>query len=167
MQEKIIIAGFGGQGIMFLGKLISQAGMEMGFNVTYIPSYGAEVRGGVANCHVVLSDKTIASPVVGIATTLIIMNEPSLLRFESSLIPNGLLLINSSLINIQPKRQDIQIESIPATDMAYELGDVRVTNMIMLGRYIRCRNILSRDVVVRNLKGPLADLNLKAMDILL
>lgn len=165
MEEKIIISGFGGQGIMFLGKLICQAGMEAGFHVTYIPSYGAEVRGGTANCHVILSDKPIASPVIGKATTLIMMNEPSLLRFEHLLTPGGLLLINSSLVNTKPKRSDVQIESIPATDMAYKLGDVRVTNMVMLGKYIACRDLLSREIIVRNLKGPLADLNIKAVDL--
>lgn len=159
MEEKIIIAGFGGQGIMYLGKLICQAGMRMGLNVTYIPSYGAEVRGGTANCHVVLSDRTIASPVVGSATTLIIMNEPSLLKFESSLSPDGLLLLNSSLIKIKPKRNDIRIEPVPATETAHRLGDVRVANVVMLGRYLRCRDLLSVDIV----KGLLTGLNKEAL----
>lgn len=165
MEEKIIISGFGGQGIMFLGKIICQAGMEAGLHVTYIPSYGAEVRGGTANCHVILSDKPIASPVIGKATTLIMMNEPSLVKFEPYLVSGGLLIVNSSLTNIKPERKDIQIESIPATDMAYGLGDVRVTNMVMLGKYIVCRDIVSRDNIIRNLKGPLADLNIKAVDL--
>lgn len=164
MEEKIIIAGFGGQGIMFLGKLICQAGMEEGFQVTYIPSYGAEVRGGTANCHVVLSDNPIASPVVEKATTLIIMNEPSLQKFESFLSPGGLLLVNSSLINIKSERKDVRIEAIPATDLAYEAGDVRVTNMVMLGKYITCKTLLSRESAVKNIRGPLADLNVKAVD---
>lgn len=165
MEEKIIISGFGGQGIMFLGKLICQCGMNQGLDVTFIPSYGAEVRGGTAHCHVVLSDKPIASPVIGKATALIMMNEPSLLKFEDILTPGGLLIINTSLVNTKPKRSDIQIESISATEMAYGLGDMRVTNMIMLGKYIACRDLISRDSIIRNLKGPMADLNIKAIDI--
>lgn len=164
MEEKIIIAGFGGQGIMFLGKLICHAGMEEGFYVTFFPSYGAEVRGGTANCHVVLSDSAIASPVIGKATTLIIMNEPSLQKFESYLIPGGLLLVNSSLIKIKPQRKDIKLETIPVTDLAYEAGDVRAANMVMLGKYIACRGLIKRESVVKNIKGHLADLNIKAFD---
>lgn len=150
---------------MFLGKLICHAGMEENFYVTYFPSYGAEVRGGTANCHVVLSNDPIASPVVAKATTLIIMNEPSLQKFESFLSTEGFLLLNSSLINTPPKRKDMIIESIQATDLAYAAGDVRVANMVMLGKYIACRNILHRESVIKNIKGTLADLNLKAFDV--
>lgn len=165
MEEKIIIAGFGGQGILFLGKLICQAGMEKGLHVTFFPSYGAEVRGGTANCHVILSDKRVAQPVVEKADTLIIMSEPSLLKFESLLIPKGLLIFNSSLIKINLKRDDIFIESIPASDMAYKLGDVGSANMVMLGRYIKCRGLIPFESIERNIRGPKRDINLKAISI--
>lgn len=164
MEEKIIIAGFGGQGIMFLGKLICQAGLEEGYNVTYIPSYGAEVRGGTANCHVILSSSNIASPVIDKATTLILMNEPSMVKYEQMLLPCGLLLLNSSLIKNKPKRKDIEIESAPATNMAYDIGDVKVANMIMLGRYISCKKILKKECVLKNIKGPVSDININAVE---
>lgn len=164
MEEKIIIAGFGGQGILFLGKLICQAGMETGFNVTYFPSYGAEVRGGTANCNVILSDKDIASPVIETADTLLAMNELSLVKFESMLNPGGLLLLNSSLIKVAPKRRDVNIKSIPASNIAYDLGNTKAANIVMLGLYSKERSLLDNDKIMKNIKGPLADLNIKAFN---
>lgn len=164
MEEKIIIAGFGGQGIMFLGKLICQVGMEEKYNVTYIPSYGAEVRGGTANCNVVLSDKAIASPVVDMASTLIVMNELSFLKYEKQILPGGLLLYNSSLIHVKPNRKDVLIESVSASNIAYDLGNIRVANIVMLGRYMAIKKILKKEDVIKNITGPLKDLNIKAFD---
>lgn len=163
MDEKIIVAGFGGQGILFMGKSICQAGMQMGLNVTYFPSYGAEVRGGTANCNVILSNEIIASPIVREANTVIVMNELSLSKFESMLVKGGLLLINSSLVRIEKSRNDIHTEYIPATDLAYDLGDSRVANMVMLGKYISCKEILSRKSVINTISGPLKALNVKAL----
>lgn len=163
MEEKIIIAGFGGQGIMFTGKLICQAGMKKGFNVTYLPSYGAEVRGGTAHCNVVVSDNLIASPVVEAADTLIMMNEPSLLKFESLLRPEGLVLFNSTLINVSPRRNDISAVAVPATAIAYQLGNVKVANMVMLGKYIASKEFLPVEEVKDMIKGPLSDLNTEAI----
>lgn len=164
MEEKIIIAGFGGQGIMFLGKLICQAGMEEGYNVTFMPSYGAEVRGGTANCHVIISDSSIASPVITEATTLLIFNDPSLLKFEKNLVPDGFLLYNSSLVNVKPARKDIEISSVPATETAYKAGSTKSTNMVMLGRYAAYKKILSREKIIKNIKGISGEINLKAFD---
>ena len=163
MNEKVLISGFGGQGIMFLGKLLCQAGMNNGFKVTYIPSYGAEVRGGTAHCNIIISDESIASPMVRKADTVIALNEPSLIKFESRLKPKGLLLLNSSLITVEPKRKDIEIVSIPATDIAYELDNIKVTNMVMLGKYIACKKIVPLESLINNLKGPLVKINTEAL----
>lgn len=172
MHEEIIIAGFGGQGILFSGKLLCQAGLYSGLNVTYLPSYGAEVRGGTAHCHVVLSSKPIASPVVVNPTVLVMMNEPSLKKFEGRLIPSGLLIFNSSLINLKPIRTDTEILSLPATDMANDLGNVRVANMIMLGGYLAQKEVLSKGSVIKSLpiilssgKESLIDINIKAIEL--
>lgn len=172
MHEEIIIAGFGGQGILFSGKLLCQAGLDLGVNVTYLPSYGAEVRGGTAHCHVVLSSESIASPVVANPTVLVVMNEPSLVKFERRLIPSGLLIFNSSLINSQPNRTDIDILSIPATDMASDIGNVRVANMIMLGGFLAHKQILPIEAAIKGLphllssgKESLIDVNIKAIEL--
>ena len=149
---------------MFTGKLICQAGMKKGFNVTYLPSYGAEVRGGTAHCHVVVSDSMIASPVVETADTLIILNEPSLLKFESLLKPAGLLLLNATLINVQPQRSDICVAAVPATTIAHELGNVKVANMVMLGKYIASRKVILLKEAEDIIRGPLKDLNMKAIN---
>ena len=182
MHEEIIIAGFGGQGILFSGKLLCQAGMDIGLNVTYLPSYGAEVRGGTAHCHVVLSNESIASPVVPSPTILLIMNEPSLMKFESRLISSGLLVFNSSLISSQPIRTDTEIVSIPATDMANDIGNVKVANMIMLGVCLAHKEVLPKESIIKSLpvllsprsfvkgrglsgKKSLADINVKAIEL--
>lgn len=172
MHEEIIIAGFGGQGILFSGKLLCQAGLYKGLNVTYLPSYGAEVRGGTAHSHVVLSSESIASPVVVKPTVLIIMNEPSLMKFEHRLAPEGLFIFNSSLINSKPTRTDTEIFSIPATDMAGDLGSVRAANMIMLGGFLAHKDILTKESVIKGLpiilssrKAGLIDINIKAVEL--
>jgi len=164
MNEKIIISGFGGQGIMFLGKLICQAGMDSGLYVTFLPSYGAEVRGGTAYCHVVLSDKKIASPVVGEADTLIVMNEPSLIRFEESLKPGGVLILNSSLIQEDPERKDVEVVSVPATNIANDIGDVKITNMVLLGIYCELRKNIKKDDIVKHIPDRFVEKNLKAIE---
>ncbi len=165
MEEKIIIAGFGGQGILFLGKLICQSGMESGLNVTYFPSYGAEVRGGTANCNVILSDKEIPSPVIETADTLLALNEQSLLKFESLLNPGGLLVMNSSLIKTGQKRKDITVISIPASNIAYDLGNTKVANIVMLGLYNKAKGLLDNDKIIKNIQGSLAEFNIKAFDL--
>lgn len=155
MKEEIIIAGFGGQGILFLGKLLCKAGMYSGLHVTYLPSYGAEVRGGTAHCHVIISDDQIALPVVSRPSVLIVMNEPSLIKFEKRIIDKGLLILNSSLIDDEVKKKDIDILSIPATGTAHEVGNVKVANMVILGAYIAHRNIVSKDLIIRELRNLL------------
>jgi 2-oxoglutarate ferredoxin oxidoreductase subunit gamma len=136
MEERIIIAGFGGQGVMAIGQLITYAGMIEDKNVSWLPSYGPEMRGGTANCGVIVSTEAVGSPVVVNSTTAIVMNKPSLDKFENSVIENGKLFINSSLIDKKSERDDIEVYYIPANEIADKIGNSRVANMVMLGAYL-------------------------------
>lgn len=147
--EEILCAGFGGQGIMFMGKLFAEAGLEAGRHVTWMPSYGAEVRGGTAYSMVKISKDEIASPVVTRPNMLIVMNKPSLLKYEDKLAEGGILISNKSLIDEPAKRKDIKSSNIAMTDMAADLGNVKCANMIAVGalvkhsKMITLRNVLS------------------------
>ncbi|MBN1998573.1 2-oxoacid:acceptor oxidoreductase family protein [candidate division KSB1 bacterium] len=168
-NPRLKIAGFGGQGILLLGLGIAQAGMQMGYQVSWIPSYGPEMRGGTANCHVNLSNKRIGSPVVSQPSTLIAMNLPSLEKFECEVIPGGLIIYDSSLINRPPARKDVEVLGIPATKIADDLGNTRIANMVILGAYIARTSIIPRQVVVDTLpvfikRKNLVPLNVKAVD---
>jgi 2-oxoglutarate ferredoxin oxidoreductase subunit gamma len=136
MTEKIILAGFGGQGVLLAGKLLCIAAMREGKFVSHIPSYGAEMRGGTANCQVIISDEEVASPVVFHPDTAIVLNTPSLLKFEDRIVPGGLLIYNSSLIDIKPKRTDIKVVDIAANDIADAEGSARSANMAAVGKLI-------------------------------
>ncbi len=137
MYQGVIMSGFGGQGIISTGVLLAYSGMVDGKHVTFFPAYGAEMRGGTANCSVVVSTDEVASPVVSTPDSIIVMNEPSLLKFEPTLKPQGLLLINSSLVSSKPKRNDITIITINANKIAEEIGTVKCANMVMLGAYVQ------------------------------
>lgn len=152
MTEKMIFAGFGGQGVMFLGKMFAYAGMLEDKHVTWIPSYGPEMRGGTANCSVIVSDEEIGEPVVVKPTVLVAMNEPSLGRFLPSLQPGGLLVINSSLIDATPDRDDIRVLRIPANDLAREVGQAGVANVVVLGALLRHLDIVSKESIVEAIK---------------
>ena len=155
--EEIIIAGFGGQGILLTGKLLAQTAMQADKEVTYMPSYGAEVRGGTANCMVIISEKQIACPVVSRPDSLIIMNKASLNKFGPRLKKNGLLIMNSSLIDTEPQLDDsIEIVSIPADELAVELGSQKSANMVALGAYLQKREYLSVDEAAQALPDVLA-----------
>ena len=143
MQERIICSGFGGQGIMVLGRLISQAAMIQGKHTTWIPAYGAEVRGGAAYCMVIISDDEIASPFVKEADTLIALNEPSLEKFKGRVTGGGLIIMNKSLISRDFKKDNLKIISAPFTGLAIKLGNVKVTNVIALGSYLNAKKVLS------------------------
>ena len=159
MYEEIIMSGFGGQGVMLIGKLLAYTGMAAGKEVTYMPSYGAEVRGGTANCHVVISDEPIASPVVSVCDCLIAMNKASVKRFASRIKPGGLLVYNSSLIEPQAVEEiggDFKAVAIPADDIALEIGTIRVANMVALGAYLRTRKIFSVENAIESLPSILA-----------
>ena len=140
---KLIIAGFGGQGVMVIGNLLAYAAMIEGKYVTYLPVYGVEMRGGTANCTVVISSHEIGSPVVGKPDAALVMNLPSLIRYEPHLLPHGLLFINSSLI--EPKeasREDIEILSIPVNEIAIENGSPKLANMVALGAFNQKTNLV-------------------------
>ncbi|MBM3243659.1 MAG: 2-oxoacid:ferredoxin oxidoreductase subunit gamma [Candidatus Omnitrophica bacterium] len=145
MTEKVIIAGSGGQGIMLLGKVLAESAMEEGKFVTWLPAYGAEVRGGTAHCMVVISDEEIGSPYIDKADTLIIMNQPSLTKFKSRLDKNGLLIANSSLTTL--KENNPRLRKYPFTDIAVKIGNIKVANMIALGCYLKIRKAVKTDSV--------------------
>ncbi|MBN2831080.1 MAG: 2-oxoacid:acceptor oxidoreductase family protein [Candidatus Omnitrophica bacterium] len=147
MTEKIIIAGSGGQGIMLLGKVLAESAMEEGKFVTWLPAYGAEVRGGTAHCMVVISDDEIGSPYIDRADTLIIMNKPSLNRFSPRLNKGGIMIVNSSLAD--PKESSLNIKKYPFTDMAIKLGNIKVANMIALGFYLNNRKTVKVKSVLK------------------
>jgi 2-oxoglutarate ferredoxin oxidoreductase subunit gamma len=131
--HKLILSGFGGQGLMFLGKLIALAAMREGKFVTWFPAYGAEVRGGTAYCSVVVSEQEIASPMVGHPDIALAMNQPSLDKFEPAVVKNGLLFVNETLINRNPERKDLKVFLAPFSRIAADLGEVRIANMVALG----------------------------------
>ncbi len=149
---QLIIAGFGGQGILFAGRLLAQSAMLEGRHVTWFPSYGAEIRGGTANCTVIISDDMIGSPVVRQPDSLLIMNEASMKKFEPLLKPQGLLIINTSLIKELPERSDIEIVKIKATDIAEEFGSSQTANMVMLGALIAKTRIINAGTISTALK---------------
>ena len=148
MTEKIIIAGSGGQGIMLLGKIIAQAAMAEGRFVTWLPAYGAEVRGGTAHCMLIISDQDIGSPYIDKADTLIIMNSLSLEKFKNRIINDGLMVINSSLMRkiINSKAKIIRL---PFTDIAIGLGNTKVANMVALGSYLANKKIISKKTILK------------------
>ncbi|MCF6464638.1 2-oxoacid:acceptor oxidoreductase family protein [Clostridium sp. Cult2] len=149
MEERIIIAGFGGQGVMAIGQLLTYAGMIEGKYVSWLPSYGPEMRGGTANCGVIVSSEPVGSPVVVNSTTAIVMNKPSLDKFEPTVDKGGKLFINSSLIEQKSKREDIEVFYIPANEIADELGNMRVANMVMLGAYLEATKTVDIESILK------------------
>lgn len=152
LYEDVVMAGFGGQGLMFIGKLLAYSGMTEGKNVTWIPSYGPEMRGGTANCTVVISQQEIGSPVIPRPRALIIMNNPSLETFESRLQKDGLLLSNSSFVTRPIARKDIRLISMPANEVAAAAGNEKAANMVMLGAYVARTKVVLKESIVEGLK---------------
>ena len=136
-RYEVRIGGFGGQGVLSMGLSLAQAAMKEGKNITYLPAYGAEVRGGTANCTVAISDEEIASPVASSPEFIVAMNQPSMVRFQHQLQSGGVLLLNSSLIDAQVMRGDIEIVRIPANTIAEQMDNPRSANMVMLGAFIK------------------------------
>ena len=157
-HEEVLIAGFGGQGIILAGKLLAQTAMYCGKEVTYMPAYGAEVRGGTSNCGVIIADEPIACPVINMPDSLIIMNKASLVKFTPRLKEDGLLVMNSSLIDdtSEDLPKSIRAVSVPADDLAAELGKPKIANMVVLGAYLQKRQILSIEDAVKCLPNVLA-----------
>jgi len=155
MLIKTVFAGFGGQGVLSMGLNLAQAAMMEGKNVTYLPAYGVEVRGGTANCTVAISDEEIASPVASAPEFLVAMNQPSVFRFQNQVESGGVLLINSTLIEVEISRGDIEVIRVPAGDIAEKLGSPKSANMVMLGAFIKKSNIVSISTVIEELKNTL------------
>lgn len=152
MTHEIIIAGFGGQGVLLMGQLITYAGMIEGKNVSWLPSYGPEMRGGTTNCCVIVSDEPVGSPVVTEADSVIVFNRPSLDKFESYLKQGGSLFINSSLIDKKESRGDLKPFYIPANDAAMNLGNAKVTNIVMLGAFIAATGVVRKESIMEAVK---------------
>ena len=148
VHESVIMSGFGGQGILLMGQLLCYAGMQEGLQVTWMPSYGPEMRGGTANCTVMLSPERVGSPVTRYHTSLVAMNKASLDKFEEALQSGGLLIINSSLVARDLRRSDLQTIKVPANKIAEEAGTLQVTNMAALGAYVAGRKIVALESVL-------------------
>jgi 2-oxoglutarate ferredoxin oxidoreductase subunit gamma len=144
-QQEIIIAGFGGQGILSAGRLLAYAGMLENKNVSWLPSYGPEMRGGTANCHIIISDEPVGSPILNSATTLIVMNGPSLEKFEGIVEEKGVVITDSTLVENGPKRKDLEVYEIPATKMASDMGNLTYANIILLGKLIEKTGIVTKE----------------------
>jgi 2-oxoglutarate ferredoxin oxidoreductase subunit gamma len=158
MYFDVTVAGFGGQGVMVIGNILAYAAIEEGKNVTYWPSYGAEMRGGTANCIVVISDEEIGSPIVGNPSSLIIMNPPSLVKFAPKLKKDGILLFNSSLCDSGlVERNDIQVLGVPVIELATEAGNDRLGNMVALGAFLQRTHVVEMASAFSALKDVLAE----------
>ncbi len=166
----VVTAGFGGQGVMLLGKIIAEAAMHEGKKVTWLPSYGPEMRGGTANCTVVISDEDIGSPVVDKPDIVIAMNIPSMIKFEKNIKDEGILLINSSVIDRNPTRKDVKSFKISSNEIADEIGNTKVLNMVTLGAFAKISGLISFDSIKKALeetmtgkKKAFLEINIKAV----
>jgi 2-oxoglutarate ferredoxin oxidoreductase subunit gamma len=169
-QEELVFSGFGGQGVMFVGQLLAYAAMDEGLNVTWIPSYGPEMRGGTAHCFVVISDQAIGSPLVRQPKVAVVFNNPSFEKYDLLVAPGGLLALNASMISSRTARTDIAELALPATDLADELGALRLANVAMLGGVLAARPVLLLEAIERALekhipahRRDMLDLNVKAL----
>lgn len=170
-MKKTVFAGFGGQGVLMMGYTLALAAMDDGKEITYLPAYGAEMRGGTANCTVAISDEEIFSPVASSPDYAVIMNNPSLIKYESIVRSGGTIFINSSLVTKTIGRDDISVVEIPASDIAKKLKNERITNMIMLGAFVAHTQLTSPDSIMNALsdatkgkKSGLMKLNRKGLD---
>lgn len=170
MYQGIRISGFGGQGVISAGVLLAQAGMMEGKEVSFFPAYGAEMRGGTANCSVVVSSDEVSTPIVTVPDTAIVLNEPSLAKFEPMVKPGGLLIINTSLVNSKPTRTDIKILNVPCNEIAGELGNAKVMNMVAMGAFAAATGAITVDAIAKalpkvykKLKPEVIELNVKAL----
>lgn len=155
MESNVLIAGFGGQGVLFTGQLYANACMKEGLNVSWFPAYGAEMRGGTVNCTVCMSDDEIACAFVDKPTNVIALNGPSFERFENQIKSGGLMVVNSSLVKAEPKRKDITYKFVPMTEIATELGNAKMTNLVSLGAFIKALPVVKKESIVTLLKEKL------------
>lgn len=171
MTTNILLAGFGGQGILFAGKFLAYKGLTEGRELSWLPSYGPEMRGGTANCSVILSDEPIGSPIVSAPDVLIAMNRPSLDKYEASVVPGGSIFVDSTLIDRKVDRNDVKVFYVPSTALAQQIGAPTLANMIMVGKVIKETGAVSYDnldaalnKVVSARHRDLYDINLKAIN---
>ena len=156
MENRLIVAGFGGQGVMMIGQLLCYTAVEHGKEALFLPHYGPEQRGGTANCTIILSEKPIGSPISRQIQSLIAMNMPSLVKFQGRVKPGGTIFINSSLISPEDVRQDVTCIAIPVDELAAELGSPKVANIIMLGAYVQKSGFFTEDEIVKTVCAKLA-----------
>lgn len=168
---KLFFAGSGGQGILLMGQMVTYAAMLEDKAATYLPSYGPEMRGGTANCAVVVSDKPVGCPLIYEADAIVVMNLPSLVKFESMVKPGGVLLVNTSFVDQAPGRDDIRVLGIPVNDIAAELGNNKIANMVMLGALVRATSVVAESAIEAVMKktftgekAKLIELNKKAFE---
>jgi 2-oxoglutarate ferredoxin oxidoreductase subunit gamma len=157
MTEEIIIAGFGGQGVLSMGKILAYSGIMQNQEVSWMPSYGQEMRGGTANVTVIVSDERISSPILNFYDTAIILNQQSMDKFEKTVKPGGLLLYDPNGINRHPERQDIKIYKIEGAKLAAEMGNTKIFNMIVLGAFLKLKPIVKFENVIRGLKESIPE----------
>ncbi len=156
-RSDMVISGFGGQGVLFVGYLLAYAGMLESNYICWIPSYGVEMRGGTAHCFVTIADKEVSSPIFERPSAVMVFNNPSLEKFETAVIPGGHLFINSSLVDVEPKRTDLIVHKIPASDFANELGNSKVANIILLGALIQATEVVLIDNIYLALQEILSE----------
>jgi len=170
MQVEAVFAGFGGQGVMLAGKLLAEVGMSLGKEVVWLPSYGPEMRGGTANCTVIIADEPIASPIVSNPRDTVVMNRPSLERFCPDQCPGGFVVVNTSLITVRPERKDVVLVEVPANQIAIDAGTGKAANMVMLGAYVGATGLVPFDAVVEMVrhefqrKAKLIPTNVKCLE---
>jgi 2-oxoglutarate ferredoxin oxidoreductase subunit gamma len=170
MQNEVQFAGFGGQGIMLMGQIMAQAAMQQGYEVVWIPSYGPEMRGGTAYCTVVISDRPIGSPIIRNPKHLVAMNRPSLEKFAPSVKSGGTIFINSSIISIDAGRDDVNVVKVPIIEIAKELGNVKIANIIALAAFVSRSQVVDFELLRESVKAKFANkeklipLNMKALE---
>ncbi|MCR5295570.1 MAG: 2-oxoacid:acceptor oxidoreductase family protein [Lachnospiraceae bacterium] len=152
MKKKLFFAGAGGQGALAIGQMIAKAAMDEGKEVTWLPSYGPEMRGGTANCTVVVSDRPISCPLINEADMLVVMNLPSLTKFQSMVVPGGTIFINSSLVPISSNRTDVKVVEVPANEIANKLGNDRASNIVMLSAILKETGIVEVETIRHELE---------------
>ena len=171
MDSNVLIAGFGGQGVLFIGQLLANACMESGLNVTWSPAYGAEMRGGTVNCTVCMSDDEVACAYVEEPENVIALNGPSFERFESKIKSDGIMIANSSLVKSEPKRKDIQYKLVPMTDIAHRNGHEKMANIVSLGAFLSVFPVVTKEDIISTMKKKLTgkkatmlDSNIQALE---
>lgn len=169
MMVKTIFSGFGGQGVLMMGFTLAHGAMSAGYNVTFLPAYGAEVRGGTANCTVAVSDDDIASPIASEPDHIVVLNTPSLYTFQNRVARGGCLFLNSSIISVEPSRRDVQIFKIPASEIAEKLGNPRIVNTVMMGVFLKKTGLVPSDTYLSSMeevmgskKKSIVEINRKA-----